>query len=264
MLNKELILSHLQGHPWGAFLQVFDRVDSTNTLAKAFASKGIPSGTVIVSDEQTGGRGRLGRTFDSQKGKGLYFSLILRPDLPPDKLLHITPMVAVATCNAIEKVTGLRPGVKWINDLILRDRKLAGILTESSVNFDTGMVDYLIIGIGINCHHDLADFPADLNAISLKMAGCEICREQLIGELMISLSDMAKELISGKDAWMAQYTWDCLTVGRNVKIIMNGNETPALALGIDPDGGLLVRYADGREGTVSCGEVSVRGVDGYI
>lgn len=264
MLNKELILSHLQGHPWGNFLQVFDTVDSTNTLARALAAEGVPSGTVIVSDEQTGGRGRLGRTFDSQKGKGLYFSLILRPNLPPDKLLHITPMAAVAACDAIEKVSGLRPGVKWINDLILREQKLAGILTESSVNFETGLVNYLVIGIGINCHHDRSDFPPELNAISLRMAERDVSREHLAAELIWSLSKMAGELTSGKEAWMRRYASDCITVGRRVKIILNGEENPAYAIGIDPDGGLLVRYEDGSESCISYGEVSVRGINGYV
>lgn len=264
MLNKDLIITHLQGHPWGEFLQVFDTVESTNTLARALAAEGVPSGTVILADEQTGGRGRMGRTFDSQKEKGLYFSLVLRPEFPPEKLLHITPMVAVAACDAIEITSGLRPQVKWINDLILRERKLAGILTESSVNFETGLVDYLVIGIGINCSHDLSDFPPELNAISMKMAGAEISREQLAAELILSLSKMAAELISGKETWIARYAGDCLTVGRMVKVILNGNETPAFALGIDSDGGLLVRYEDGREAFVSYGEVSVRGMDGYI
>lgn len=264
MLNKELILSHLQGHPWGNFLRVFDTVDSTNTLARALAAEGAPSGTVIVADEQTEGRGRLGRTFDSQKGKGLYFSLILRPELPADKLLHITPMAAVAACDAIEKVSGLRPVVKWINDLILREQKLAGILTESSVNFETGLADNLVIGIGINCHHDRSDFPPELSAISLRMAGRDISREHLAAELIRSLSGMADALLTGKEMWMKQYTHDCLTVGRNVKIIINGSETPAYAVGIDPDGGLLVRYEDGSEGCISYGEVSVRGINGYV
>lgn len=264
MLNKELILSHLQDHPWGSFLQIFDTVDSTNTLARALAAEGVPSGTVVLADGQTGGRGRLGRSFDSQKGKGLYFSLILRPELPPDKLLHITPMTAVAACDAIEKLSGLRPRVKWINDLILKERKLAGILTESSVNFETGLVDYLVIGIGINCYHDLSDFPPALSAISLSMAGLEVSREHLAAELIRSLSAMAEVLITGKEMWLKQYAADCLTVGRKVRIILNGNETPAYAMGIDPDGGLLVRYEDGSERAISYGEVSVRGRDGYI
>ena len=264
MLNKELILSHLQEHPWGSFLQVFDTVESTNSLARALAAEGVPSGTVILADGQTGGRGRLGRSFDSQKGKGLYFSLILRPELPPDRLLHVTPMVAVAACDAIEKVSGLRPGVKWINDLILRERKLAGILTESSVNFETGFVDYLVIGIGINCRHEAEDFPTELNAISLHMAGAEISREQLAAELIRCLSEMAEVLISGKEAWLRRYAENCLTVGRRVKILLNGQETSAFATEIDPDGGLVVRYDDHSEGVIFFGEVSVRGMDGYI
>lgn len=264
MLKKEEILFHLQSHPWGSCLQVFDKVDSTNTLARALAAEGIPSGTVIVADEQTGGRGRMGRTFDSQRGKGLYFSLVLRPELPPEQLLHVTPMVAVAACDAVEKVSGIRPQVKWINDLILRERKLAGILTESSVSLKTGVVDYLVIGIGINCGHEAEDFPTKLNAISLKMAGVEVSREQLAAELICSLSKMAEELISGKEAWLTRYAEDCLTVGRKVKVIINGNETPAFAHGIGPDGGLLVRYEDGTEAVISYGEVSVRGMDGYI
>ena len=265
MLEKELIVSQLQDHPWRGSLHVFDTLGSTNTQAKTLAKQGAPEGTVVIADEQTGGRGRMGRSFDSQKGRGLYFSLLLRPALPPDRLLHITPMAAVAACNAVEQVAGVRPGVKWINDLILGERKLAGILTESKVDWQSGLVEYLVIGIGINCGHSEDEFPPGLNAVSLKMATeQEISREALAAALIRELALMAGELISGKERWLRQYAGDCLTVGKEVRILRSGSETPALALGIDEDGGLLVRYQDGSEGCVACGEVSVRGKNGYI
>lgn len=264
-MDKQKILNALGDHPWRDNLQIYDTVDSTNTLARKLASEGAPSGTVVVADCQTAGRGRMGRSFVSIKGLGLYFSLILRPKLPPDKLLHLTPMVAVAACDAVEEAAGLRPQVKWINDLIINERKLAGILTESSMNFETGKLDYLIIGIGINCQHEPEDFPQGLNAISLKTAlGHGVSREELTAALMRSLEKMQAALVGGKGIWMERYREDCLTVGRRVKVICRETETPAFAMGIDENGGLLVRYDDGREDVVSYGEVSVRGEQGYI
>ena len=148
---QDSIISYLpDNHPWRSSIFWFDTVDSTNTRAKELAAAGAPHGTVLIADRQTGGRGRLGRSFQSPAGMGIYLSLILRPNCPAAQLMHLTCAVAVSTCDAVEQTLNFRPSIKWINDLVAQRRKLAGILTELSVNPRTGFVDYAVVGIGIN------------------------------------------------------------------------------------------------------------------
>ena len=148
---KQKILSYLPGdHPWQNYLKYYDCLPSTNNTAKELAIAGAPEGTVVIAGRQTAGRGRLGRSFHAPEHLGLYFSVILRPNCKPEDLMHLTCCVGVAMCNAVEKAAGIRPQIKWINDLIVNRRKLGGILTELSVGAD-GYVEYAIVGIGINC-----------------------------------------------------------------------------------------------------------------
>ena len=150
----------LGDHPWRSLVEVLPEVDSTNNVAKAAAAQGAPHGTVILSDYQTGGRGRRGRSFSSPQGMGVYCSVVLRYDVPPDRLLHLTAVIAEATRRAIVAATGLEPQIKWTNDLVLQDRKLCGILTELSLEAETGLTGYVIPGTGVNCGQRTEDFPA--------------------------------------------------------------------------------------------------------
>ena len=128
---KEHILSKLPpAHPWGQSLYWFGSIGSTNAYAKTLAAQGAPAGTVVIADRQDAGRGRLGRTFQSPAGSGIYMSVILRPGCAPTALMHLTCAVALAVCDAVEKAFSFRPGIKWINDLVVEGRKLGGILTE--------------------------------------------------------------------------------------------------------------------------------------
>ena len=147
-LSAREITARLSGHPWAGLVQVLDTVDSTNNLAKALAVQGAPAGTVLVADCQTGGRGRLGRSFSSPPGLGVYLSVILRPEAPPPALMHLTCAVAEVLCDGVEAASGLRPGIKWTNDLVSGGRKLAGILTELSLEAESGHVQYAVVGAG--------------------------------------------------------------------------------------------------------------------
>ena len=138
-------------HPWRQHIQWLESTESTNTLAKTLAAEGAPHGTVVIADRQTGGRGRMGRSFCSPAGKGIYMSVILRPQCSPRELMHLTCAAAVAACDAITSVTKLCPSIKWTNDLILNEKKLGGILTELSFSFGNENNFSAIIGIGINC-----------------------------------------------------------------------------------------------------------------
>jgi BirA family biotin operon repressor/biotin-[acetyl-CoA-carboxylase] ligase len=266
-LEVERILAALGDHPWRQQLQVLDSVDSTNNLLKTMGAAGAPHGTVVIADEQTGGRGRLGRSFSSPKGVGIYFSLLLRPDCAPTQVGHVTAMVAVAVCDAIETVTGVRPGIKWTNDLILNGKKLAGILTEMNVEWESGTLQYLVTGIGINCNHQRMDFPPEVQemATSLRQAlGVTVDRSRLAAELVRALDHMSRDIVFGKEKWLQRYRQDCITIGKQVQVVRGPDIRTGVATGIDENGGLIVHYDSGETGVVYSGEVSVRGMYGYV
>ena len=165
-LSLREISARLEDHPWASLVQVLDCVDSTNNLAKTLAAQGAPAGTVVIAERQTGGRGRLGRGFSSPPGMGVYLSVILRPDAPPERLMHLTCAVAEVLCDGVEAASGLRPGIKWTNDLVSGGRKLCGILTELSLEAESGHVQYAVVGAGVNCGQKLSDFPPEIQDIA--------------------------------------------------------------------------------------------------
>ena len=197
---KNKILAHLPAqHPWSDRLHWFDSISSTNDLAKQMAKDGAPHGTVLIAGHQTGGRGRLGRSFSSPAGMGIYMSIILRPDCAPEKLMHLTCATAVAMCDAVQSALGFRPGVKWINDLVYEKKKLGGILTELSVNAQK--TDYAIVGIGINCLQSAQDFPDEIREIatSAKMITGKSCDLAFLsGSMIHALWQMDQTLFCGK------------------------------------------------------------------
>lgn len=264
---KELILQKLPAEcPWRDTLYWYSSIHSTNTQAKELARQGAPHGTVLIAQEQTKGRGRLGRSFHSPEGLGIYLSVILRPNCKADKLMHLTCAAAVAMCNAVEQRCGIRPGVKWINDLVLQGKKLGGILTELSIDPKTGLAEYAIIGIGINCLHKKEDFPEPLQSIatSLLMAGLDTEPELLAAAMITALVQMDRSLLTNQAAIMAQYRRDCITIGKDIAVHRADTVKPGKALDVDSDGALIVAFSDGTVGAVNSGEVSVRGLYNYI
>ena len=264
---KAEILSYLSpDHPWYQQIHYLESVESTNTLAKTLAAEGAPHGTVIIADTQTGGRGRMGRSFCSPAGKGIYMSLILRPQCPPHKLMHLTCAAAVAACNAITGVTQLRPGIKWTNDLILNEKKLGGILTELSFSSGNKGNYAAIIGIGINCSQKLEDFDPSIRhiATSLSIAGWEdLSRAKLCAAMVQALQEMDASLLDDKGGILSRYRQNCITIGKDVCVIRDNDVRHGHAVDIDDAGALLVSFPDGHTETVNSGEVSVRGLYGY-
>ena len=244
-----------------------EQVDSTNTYLKRRGAEGAPHGLAALAEEQTGGRGRRGRRFESPKGAGLYLSVLLRPDCAPVEAVTLTAWVGVAVCDAVEQATGVRPQIKWTNDIILNGKKLCGILTEMSVEGETGAVDYVVAGMGTNVGETAEFFAAaglaDI-ATSLAMEGCAVDRNVLATCLLNALDRMAREFPQEKEKWLSQYRADCLTPGREVKLIGPDGERSAKALAIDDDFGLVAALPDGTLTTVTAGEVSVRGIAGYV
>ena len=265
---KNLILSLVkESCPWQDSLLWFDSIDSTNTRAKELAAQGAPQGTVLLADHQTGGRGRRGRSFHSPAGTGIYMSVILRPNCEPQKLMHLTCAAAVAMCDAVECSCGIRPGIKWTNDLVYGHRKLAGILTELGLSL-RGTVDYAIIGIGINCCQEEADFPEEIRSIAGSLhtvSGREVRREQVAAAMLDALYRMDQSLLTNREEILDRYRSDCITLGKEVSVVKaDGSVRHGTALDIDNEGALVVRFPNGTAETVNSGEVSVRGMYGYV
>ena len=265
---KAEILSHLSlDHPWRQHIQWLESTESTNTLAKTLAAEGAPHGTVIIADRQTGGRGRMGRSFYSPAGKGIYMSVLLRPQCSPRELMHLTCAAAVAACDAITSVTQLCPSIKWTNDLILNEKKLGGILTELIFSAGNENSFSAIIGIGINCSQKAQDFDSSIQhiATSLSIAGREdTSRAQLCSALVQALQELDASLLNKKADILSRYRQNCITIGKDICIVRGDEVRHGYALDIDDTGALVVSFPDGHTETVNSGEVSVRGLYGYV
>ncbi len=246
-------------------LRCLEKIDSTNSYLKREALRGAVHGTVAVANYQTAGRGRINRSFVSPPDRGVYLSVLLRPHLPPSALLGATGMAAVAVCNAVERAAGVRPGIKWTNDLVLNGKKLCGILTELSVEGETGMAESLVIGAGVNVSHHREDFGPEVAEIatSLALEGHPVSRPALAAAMIGEFSRLAESLGVRQDSWLDAYRRDCVTLGKQVRLMGPQMQTEALALDVDNQFGLVVRLPGGSETVVRTGEVSVRGMYGY-
>lgn len=242
-------------------VQVLRETDSTNNALKRLA--GAPHGTVLVTGRQTAGRGRQGRTFVSPEG-GVYLSVLLRPGAKAAELLHLTPMAAVAVRRAIFDTCGVAAEIKWPNDLVFEGRKLVGILSEL---VQTDGAPCVIVGAGVNCNTDPKDLPPEVRPIAISLrqiTGNAVDPNALARNMVDRFAEMAAALLTDKGPWLAEYAAACLTVGKQVQIVSCAERQTAFAEGIDENGALLVRFASGETAAVSTGEVSVRGMYGYI
>lgn len=265
---KERILSLVSpDYPWKDSFHWLEETVSTNDDLKVLARRGAPHGTVLIADRQSGGHGRMGRSFHSPGGMGIYFSILLRPQCSPTELMHLTCATAVAMCDALEKAAGIRPGIKWTNDLVCKKRKLGGILTELGLSA-SGTVDYVIIGIGINCCQKEEDFVPEIREIagSVSMVtGKEIDRSVVAAAMMEALWQMDQILLTRKTDILNRYRSDCITIGQEISLLRLGEEVRhGKAIDMDDNGALIVEFSDGHLETVNSGEVSVRGMYGYL
>ena len=229
--------------------------------------EGAADGTVVVADCQTAGRGRMNRSFQSPRGKGVFLTVLLRPDLPVERLLPVTAMAGVAVCRAVERLCGVRQGLKWPNDPVLNGKKVCGILTEMSMEAETGRLQYLVAGIGVNVHQTEEDFTPEVAVLATSLSrelGRPVSRPALAAALIEEADRMYWALETGDLApYLSAYRQSCVNLGRTVQLLSGGRRETAEALDIDEDFGLVVRLPDGRTRTVRSGEVSVRGLYGY-
>ena len=267
LLSAGELSGALAGRLIGRALICLPTVDSTNSEVKRQAMAGKAEGLAVLADEQTGGRGRRGREFESPAGKGLYCSVLLRPECTLDELMWLTAWTAVAVCDAVEELCGIRPGIKWPNDVILDGRKLCGILTELELEAETAALRYVVVGLGLNVSQTADDFGPEVApvAVSLTQAlGRAPRRAEAAGAVIAALDRMAADFPRRWGEWLERYRADCLTLGRPVRLLRAGGEEAAEAEAVDETFALVVRHPDGRRETVSSGEVSVRGLLGYV
>lgn len=261
------ILKHLSpDNSWRNTVQYFATITSTNDVLKQLAHQGAAHGTVLIAGEQTGGRGRMGRSFHSPADMGIYMSVLLRPLCRPDQLMHLTCAAACAACAAIEKSAGFRPGIKWTNDIVFQKRKLAGILTEMGLNPD-GSVSYAVIGIGINCCQTLSDFSPDIQGFAGSLAMLSqksIDRAAVAAAMVDAFWEMDKHLLTAKEETLGRYRKDCVTLGQEISVVRADEVRYGKALDINEEGALIVAFSDGSVEAVNTGEVSVRGLYHYV
>jgi len=259
------IKSRIQTKWAGKELKYFDSTTSTNLLAKQAGEEGGVHGTLFVADEQTAGRGRRGRVWESPKGANIYFTILLRPEIDPNKASMLTLVMAHSVANAIGRLTGMTPGIKWPNDILLDGRKVCGILTEMSAEKD--YMHYVVCGVGINVQKQ--DFPEDLR---IKAGTIEeitknsVSKAHLLQLIMEEFEKDYESFIEAESLAPLQESYDALLLNRDaeVKILDPKGEWTGIARGINAEGELLVETAEGEVTAVYAGEVSVRGMDGYV
>ena len=259
-------IESLMNTTWaGKKVVYYDETDSTNNQAKAYGEKGEAHGTLFVADMQAAGKGRRGRVWVSPAGSSIYMTILLHPDVLPTKAPQLTLVMAMAVAEGIRKVTGLETKIKWPNDIIVNGRKVCGILTEMSTEID--YINYVVIGDGINVNQET--FPEDIRdtATSLKIeTGSSVRRSVLIATIMECFEQFYEVFMTTEDLSGLQERYNAMLVnlGREVRVLEPGNEYEAHALGINRTGELIVRTVDGQEKEIYAGEVSVRGVYGYV
>ncbi|MFP3868442.1 MAG: biotin--[acetyl-CoA-carboxylase] ligase [Desulfobacteraceae bacterium] len=250
-INRDLETKYLRG-PVYHFLSL----DSTNDRAKQLARQGYPEGTLIVAETQTAGRGRLGRSWESPAGSGLYVSLILRPALPPMEMPKLTLTAAVAVVQALERAIGIAVGIKWPNDIIWQGKKLGGILTEMET--DSDQMSHLVLGLGLNVNNHRFPPPLEAIATSLAQSG-KPCSRLAILQAWLQALDRLYARFQARDFAPILELWRRATVslGKTVTVRQGSETIMGLALDLTPEGALLVQTTGGEIKPVFGGEVEL-------
>lgn len=243
----------------------FDTIDSTNTKAQELAEKGYPSGTLVVADKQESGKGRRGRNWVSPSGTGIFMTLMIKPDINPNNASMLTLVAALAVAKAITSVTGEEALIKWPNDIVINGKKVCGILTEMNAQFD--YINHIVVGIGINVHNE--SFPEEISqmasSLMIEAGGKRFHRAQIIAETMSYFEQYYDTFLKTQDLSALVREYDELLVNMNkaVRVLDPKEPFDGKAMGITPKGELIVDTWESRK-LVSSGEVSVRGIYGYV
>ena len=252
ILSAPAVKNFLRDEALDANLTILKTVDSTNTYAKKLAIEGAPEKTVVAAETQTAGRGRLGRSFYSPEKTGLYLSVILRPQAPAEEASFITITAALAVCMAIEALTGASPQIKWVNDIFLNGKKVCGILTEGETSMETRLMEYAVLGIGINVKP--ATFPEDLRKIAGSLGNSRLSRNKLCAEILNQLFKLNSK--NDRNFIISEYKKRSLVPGKTVNFVKNGIPMTGTAADINDQGNLIVNTSHGTEILIS-GEISI-------
>lgn len=272
-INTCEIMHGLESGLFGKSVYCFEEIDSTNNYAKKIAYEGCDDGTVVVADRQLSGRGRLGRSWDSPSGKGIFMSLVMHPKIPPEDMQLVTLGASVAVVKAIKEVTGISAGIKWPNDVVIDGRKVCGILTEMASEQER--ISFLVVGIGINVNHEDEDFHDELKdkAISLRQHALKnnmlgegiLRRSSIIKSVLRNLESVYEHLNAGnKSIIIDEWKNLSVTLGKDIRIEIKGTLHEGTARDITNDGRLIVDCRDNVTRELLSGEISVRGMLGYI
>lgn len=260
MLNTKTIRSYLNTKNVGKNIIVLESVDSTNTYLKQLGDEGAEKGTVVVTTNQTAGKGRLGRTWESQTDKSIALSILLRPENINISDCAITPLTGLAVANAINDLSLADCKIKWPNDIIVDNRKLCGILTEVSLEKES--INYIVVGIGINVSNTVFSDEISHKATSiLKETG----RHIEINKLVATVLNYFEKYVAGNHLRLSgealvEYRNNCASIGRQVIFNRGNRDISGMAVGINNNGELQVMLSDGTIATINSGDVSVQGI----
>ncbi len=238
-------------------MEIHSHIDSTNNRGRELALAGAAHGTVVIADSQSSGRGRFGRKFHSPEGCGVYLSIVLRPEFGAEKAVMITSMAAVAVAQAIEAVADVEARIKWVNDVYIGSKKACGILCEAGLDFESGQMQYVVAGIGVNV--GFIDFPDDIKDIATSVSnecGVAVSRNRFIAELLNRINILYPQIESG--AFMDESRCRSNVIGRDIYVLRGDERYAAKAVDIDDSGSLVVVTESGEKQLLHSGEVSLR------
>lgn len=265
ILSEDEIKKNLKTRWMAREVHYYEECDSTNVRAAQGAKEGAKDGALYVAEYQMAGRGRRGRSWESRQGGNILMSLMLRPNLEPTKAPMLTLVMAYSIAKALKKMEEFAVQIKWPNDLILNGKKICGILTEMSA--EVGHIHHVVIGIGVNVNIDTFAEELQDKATSLLLeTGSAVNRAKLVAAIMEQFEEDYEKFLQAEDLspFVAEYNAMLVNQGRVVRVLAPGNEYDGVAHGITPMGDLLVERMDGEVVEVFAGEVSVRGVYGYV
>lgn len=265
VISAEEIKSRLDTMWAGCQVKYYDVLDSTNICAKRLAEEGAPNGTLVIAERQTAGRGRRGRQWETLEGTSIAMTLLMRPKLRPEKASMLTLVMGMAVTKALRKILGLECKIKWPNDVVFEGRKICGILTEMSAEIDA--INYLVIGCGINANAEEVPLELQDKAVSLRMiTGYEVNRAEIIGCCMKCLEEYYQifEQTQDMSKLLEEYNHFLVSIGKEVCVLDPAGEFGGISQGINEAGELLVKKKDGSMAEIYAGEVSVRGIYGYV
>ncbi len=267
ILSESELLSRMKTKWLGRRVVYFRETDSTNTQAKRLAEEGAPEGTLVAADMQTAGKGRRGRSWQQSPGMMISMTFIIKPGFAPDKASMLTLLAAHSVAGAIEDVTGLPAKIKWPNDIVIHGKKTVGILTEMSLSVEQDSIHYVVVGIGINVN--ITSFPEEIQDMATSLyleSGRRVNRSGLMAEVLLRFEQDYEQFLETEDLTgiLEDYNAHLVSRDKEVRVLDPKGEFTGISRGMNADGELLVEKEDGSMTRIYAGEVSVRGLYGYV